>query len=141
MSTTTTPDLSALIQLLIREFPELQALYLFGSRANGVPCLDSDLDLALLLPPNRVTPGSPQRWLDARAGCEELVRLKVDLLDLRRCNTVLQVEVLRGRRLVDLDDRAIAEFEMQVISAYQHLNEERKGILARFHETGRAYAR
>jgi predicted nucleotidyltransferase len=136
-------DLSAVPTILIEQFPGLQALYLFGSRATDQALPGSDLDLALLLPPG--PSDGEERALEllrVRALCEEAAGGRVDLVDLRAASTILQIEVLRAeRRLLVRDALAAAEFEMLTLSYYQRLNEQRRGILGRFRETGRAYAR
>ena len=134
-------ELTTIQDILLEHMPKLQALYLFGSRAAGRSLPNSDLDLALLLPPARLTPGQSLRLVDLRARCEEAVHGRVDLIDLRAASTALQFEVLaQGLRILTQDIRATHEFEMLALSKYQRLNEERRGIMARFLQTGRAYA-
>ena len=54
----------------------------------------------------------------------------VDLVDLRRASTVMRVQVLRdGRLLADVQPSVRASFEAIALSAYAHLNEERREIL------------
>ncbi|MCH2155926.1 MAG: nucleotidyltransferase domain-containing protein [Opitutales bacterium] len=133
-------DLTDAIAVLLEHYPELQAIWCFGSRATGMARPDSDLDLALLLEPNQAR--------DVRSlGCTPCVPalslklgLEIDLLNLRQLSTVVQLEVIRSGQVIHVaDQEALLAFEMQVLSAYQKLNEERSGILKSFHETKRAY--
>ncbi len=62
----------------------------------------------------------------------------MDLVNLRKANTVFQNEIMQqGRIIYQQDERVVDEFEMQVLSSYQKLNEERAGILEDILETGR----
>lgn len=56
----------------------------------------------------------------------------VDLVDLLTASTVLQNQVImNGERLFGSENEQ-TKFEMQVMSMYQHLNEERADILREF---------
>jgi uncharacterized protein len=53
----------------------------------------------------------------------------VDLINLRETNTVFQNEIITEGRLICMTDESATDaFEMNVMSAYQKLNEERAGI-------------
>lgn len=101
-------------------------IYLYGSARRGLPRRDSDLDVAFL-PPAPCDPWAvflAAQDLATRLGCE------VDLVDLQRASTVLRKEVWRtGRRLVTRRPRAADEFEMDTLSDYARLNEERAPVL------------
>ena len=81
---------------LFSQYPEIQAVYLFGSAAAGATHADSDLDLA-------VVPRGPEarrKKLDiltdlARAGFDN-----VDLVFLDTDDIVLKYEAVRQNRLV-----------------------------------------
>ncbi len=131
-------DITRIVGLITKHLPATQAVYLYGSRARGEERADSDLDLAVLVPP-----GAPDDTLsplgELRFELEDATGLVVDLVDLRRVPTVLQKEVVAGgRRLFAADERAADEFEMLTLSYYQKLNEERREILEAFRRTGRA---
>ncbi len=117
-----------LVELVQEHHPEVQAIYLYGSYASEGQRMDSDVDIALLLPPG------PQRGFrfhdPLRNALEDLLGRSVDLVDLRRVSTVLQKEVLQADRLIFLGDRyAVDEFEMLTLSYYQKLNEERGAMV------------
>ncbi|MDP2360556.1 MAG: nucleotidyltransferase domain-containing protein [bacterium] len=135
----TTQALDLIQPILRRELPDLQALYLFGSRVDGGDHPGSDLDLAVLLARGQRGDRPGLRLMAVRALCEEAIQRRVDLLDLRRADAVLRMQVLRGRRLICLDPVAVATFEMYAISLYQKLNQERRALLEQFQRTGRAY--
>lgn len=114
------------LELLRTGIPDLQALWLFGSRAGEACRPDSDWDLAFLAK----TPLGGWQLLDLRARLSAAMDSEVDLVDLRNGSTVLAIEVLRADRLLlDLDPFARETFEMRTLTRYQDLNEARKGIL------------
>ncbi|HEY8991959.1 MAG TPA: nucleotidyltransferase domain-containing protein [Luteolibacter sp.] len=103
------------------------AIYLFGSVAAGTARPDSDLDLAVL-------PGveaDPMVCFQIANRLAEFFGREVDLVDLSRASTVLAKEVLRtGVLLGDARPNDRREFEMQTLSDYARLNEERQPVLA-----------
>ena len=117
---------SSAAELLRQALPGAQAIYLFGSSAQGTAQAGSDLDLAVLL----ARPLDPAaRWRLAEEIAAAIGR-DVDLIDLRAVPTVLQAQVLAADRLLfDGDPGARAVFEMLVLSDYARLNDERRGIL------------
>ncbi len=119
-------DREQLVTELTERLPRVLAIYLHGSRARKEANQASDLDLAVLsaaeLPPLQV-------WETAQYLASQL-GLDVDLLDLRKASTVMQMQVItRGERLYCRDKTACEEFEDLVFSQYAWLNEERAGIL------------
>ena len=134
-------DEQAIVAVVRDHFPNVEAIYLFGSLADGSQTPQSDLDIALLLPPDEFKALASNLLLHPLHGhlCA-LAGREVDLLNLRRLNTVLQKEVVMNGRRIDCADRQMAdEFEIGVISRYCKLNEERAEILAQFARTNRAY--
>ena len=119
-------DLETLLPEITDRFPGLLAIYIHGSRAVGQASQGSDLDLALLaqaeLPPLHL-------WETAQDLAFRL-GMDVDLLDLRKASTVMQMQVItNGRLLYCRDEAACGAFEDLTYSKYARLNEERAGIL------------
>lgn len=130
-----------IVNTVLKHYPGVQAVYLFGSYATDRQWPNSDIDIALLFPPEEATKARNLNLSPCRFDLETTLRGEVDLVNLRQVSTVFQKEIIGGGRLVYCDDRlAVDEFEMLVISYYQKLNEERREILASFIDTGRAYA-
>lgn len=128
------------IPLLRAAYPDVQAIYLFGSYATADERPDSDVDLALLLPPLTAKAVGSLALSDLRATLERRLGREVDLVNVRQVSTVFQKEIVwLGRRIDCADVYAADEFEMLVLSLYQKLNAERQGILEEFARTGRAY--
>ena len=131
---------AAILSLLREVCPTLQAVYLFGSFGQGDPRPGSDVDLALLLPPEEAKAAGRLYLTDLHRELLGLMGREVDLINLRQVSTVLQKEVIGyGRRIFCSDAYATDEFEMLVLSAYQKLNEERAGVLQEGQRSGRFY--
>lgn len=124
-----------------RAHPDLQAVYLFGSRASHAPRPRSDFDLALLLPPETAHGAGCLPLSDLRPTLERELGQEVDLVNLRIAPTVFAKEIVAtGERIECADPAAADEFEALTFSLYQELNVERAEILRDFEETGLAFA-
>jgi predicted nucleotidyltransferase len=131
---------AAITQEALAIFPQLQAIYLFGSWETEDQWPDSDVDIAVLLPPAEAKKMGSLSMNPLRFSLESLLNRPVDLINLRQASTVLQKEVVCSeRRFYCIDDYAADEFEMLALSYYQKLNEERREILHVFWQTGKAY--
>jgi predicted nucleotidyltransferase len=129
-----------LIETICSFYPEVQAIYLFGSYGTEYENQISDVDIAVLLPPDLA---KREKSLVLKPCHDALViffRRSVDLINLREVSTVFQNEIINtGKRVFMANENAVHEFEMLVWSFYQKLNEERREILADFFRTKRAY--
>jgi len=131
-------ELEASIEIITRHEPDIQAVYLFGPHGTIDERPDSDVDLAVLLPPGRdgSLAASP-----LSSELSELLGKEVDLINLRTVNTVLQKEIVMADRRIHVADLYAAdEFEMMVVSECQKLNEERREIIEAAVEEGRFVA-
>ena len=78
----------AIIQTVLRHYADTQATTLFGSYGTDNAWPDSDVDIALLLPPKQAR---ADRLLAMTPLCAELrclLKKSVDLIDLREVSTV-----------------------------------------------------
>jgi len=123
---------SAMIQPILEAFPNLQALYLFGSHGTTDEWPNSDIDVAVLLPVATARQVDIRQWIDLSMVVAHVVgREKADLINLRMVDTVFRKEIIvAGRRIYCADEAAADEFEMLTLSLYQQLQEERKEIVA-----------
>ena len=129
-----------IVQTILTHSPQVQAVYMFGSYGTEDERPSSDVDLALLLPPEQAKAEGSLLLGELHLALAELLGKEVDLVNLRQVSTVFQKEiVMTGRQIFCADSYAAAEFEMLTLSYYQKLNEERREILAAFKESGRAY--
>ena len=128
------------ISEIVGHYPDIQGVYLFGSYGTEYERPDSDVDLALLLPPMQAIIEEDMQIGQCRASLVKLLNRDVDLVNVRRVSTVFQKVIIIDGRLIHCADRyAVENFEMLVLSLYQTLNEERRGILDAFAADGRAY--
>lgn len=130
-------DKASLLQLLQGRFPELLALYAFGSRVTGGATAESDLDLAILVD-GRVDPLS----LFHLAGeLSEIVNCDVDLVDFRTASTVMQYQIITtGERWWQKDFRADL-YEAMVLNQKTSLDEARAGLISDIMQRGSVYGR
>lgn len=131
-----------MIRIALEHFPKTQAIYLFGSYGTDQEWPESDVDIAVLLPPEEAKEVGSLVMSDLRFALESLLKKDVDLINLRRVPTVLQKEVIAADcRIYEGDRHAAEEFEMLTLSYYQKLNEERAEIVksalssGRFHQS------
>ena len=134
-------ETDVIVRCILEHYPTAQAIYLFGTYGTADEWPDSDVDIAVLLPPEEAR-RQPQLMLTpCHYALADALGRSVDLLNAREVSTVFQKEIIKsGRTLHCADEDTVAEFEMLTLSYYQRLNEERNAILEAFEETGRAYA-
>ena len=127
-----------IVKLVLNHFPEVLAVYRYGSYSTGEYHCRSDLDLALLLPPLQ---DSGYLYLHPlHSDFELLTGTPVDLVNLRKVSTLLQKEIVeKGKRIYTKNAFECEMFELLVLSLYQKLQEERAEIVREGLETGRFY--
>jgi predicted nucleotidyltransferase len=89
------PDLTRLSSFFA-SYPDIQAVYLFGSTSTGRIHAESDLDLAVVLRPNAQTFSK----LDILAALAQAGFCNVDLVTLDTDDIVLKHEAVRQNRLI-----------------------------------------
>lgn len=118
-----------IINVITNKLPKTQAIYLFGSQANGLVNANSDVDLAVLLPYDE-SKGLELLFFEIKAELDQLLKVNVDLVNLREASVVFSKEVLNNSKLIYCSDtQAKDSYEMYSMSLYQKLNDERKYIL------------
>ncbi len=129
------------ITLILKKYPQTQAIYLFGSYGTENEWPNSDVDMAVLLPHDDAKRVGCLALSVTHLDLEHLLGRDVDLVNLRLASTVFQKEVIMAeRRIFCADTYAANEFEMLVLSFYQKLNEERAEVLAEGLRSGRFYS-
>lgn len=121
---------------LLAALPDVWAIYAFGSFARGEEWPGSDLDLAVLLPPDR----GIGNLLDIIGNVSVRVHREVDVVDLRKAGDVLRREVLmEGRTLFASQPDQVLAWEAAAMSRYASHRREIRDILEDFRRTGRGY--
>ncbi len=129
-----------IVQTIVARHPDVQAIYLFGSWGTKDEWPDSDVDIAMLLPPDKAKTLGALDLVKTQSELASLLHKPVDLLNLRQISTVFQKEVVMAdRRIFTANEYAAEEFEMLTLSFYQKLNEERAEILSEGLRSGRFY--
>lgn len=126
-------DYKEIIEIILKYYPKTQAIYLFGSFADGSENKDSDVDLAILLPHEEAKKIVSFVMSEVLNQLSLSLKRDVDLLNLRKISTVFQIQIIdKGKLIFCADKYAKDEFEMLTLSFYQSLNEGRKGIIEDF---------
>jgi len=128
--------LNAARDALLAALPSAWAIYVYGSFARGDDTNRSDIDLALLLPPDEQIGDLLGLLSDVSAR----VHREVDLVDLRRSSDVLRREVLAdGLQIYVARPDEVLEWEGTALSRYQRYREEVRDLLDDFRKTGIGY--
>ncbi|WP_248748051.1 nucleotidyltransferase domain-containing protein [Pseudomonas sp. MWU12-2037] len=130
-------NIQALLTHLQNHLPDLLAVYLFGSHAQGTAGPDSDVDMAVLLSGQL----DPVLLWQLSGDLADIAGAPVDLIDLRAATTVMQYQIVtRGRRLWAKDVQA-GLFECFILSEKTALDTARAGLLKDIQEEGIVYGR
>lgn len=122
--------MDAIAKTVLQYYPNVQGVYLFGSYMTADEWPDSDVDVALLLPPEEAKKERSFAMSECSIALARALNKDVDLLNARTVSTVFQNEIIsKGRLLYCSDQYAVDEFEMLTLSYYQKLNEERSDII------------
>ncbi len=133
-------DMRFAIDTIVYEFPDTEAVYLFGSAVDTTLHDASDIDIAVLLPPQTAAAAGSLPYSDLRVKLEDHYHKEIDLINIREVSAVFRMEiVMKGDRIFTGNREETEIFEMLSLSFYQKLNEERKEIVEEFYRTGRAY--
>jgi len=127
-----------LVECLRQVFPDLVAVYRFGSTAQGTATRASDTDVAILTG-GRI---APAHRFDVQEELAAAIGGDVDLVDLASASPVMAMQVITsGHLLYEGETDARGRFEDRTFGAYARLNEERRGILERVAAEGAVYGR
>ena len=99
------------IRYIAASYPDVRALYVFGSHLKGDRRLDSDLDLGVLYR-SRQPLGAT---LALEQVLEQTVRRKVDLVDAGRAGAFLALDIVRGERIFCREPTETDRFELYVL--------------------------
>jgi predicted nucleotidyltransferase len=131
---------SLIVKTIVSVLPEVEVIYLFGSRAQGTANEKSDFDIAILLPAKYNY--SELSIFTLQQELSVAVNADVDLILLNEASLVLKFQIVQsGIILFSKNEEVSAKFEMTVLSMYQRFNEERKEILDEIKTSGKVYSK
>ncbi len=123
-------DHRKITEIILKNHPNCQAIYVFGSFASDDENKKSDVDIAILLPHFEAKKNPSFAMSKVLNELAMELHREVDLLNLRTVSTVFQVQIIdKGKLIFCADKNEKDSFEMLVFSSYQKLNEGRKEIL------------
>ncbi len=114
-----------LVDRLKKKIPELQALYLFGSYADGTATNKSDIDIAYL---SIKTLAPSTRW-ELSQELASLISCDVDLVELAQTNTIFRYQIISTGERIYGTGYEVENFETLSYSFYLRFQEERKPIV------------
>lgn len=115
--------------------PEVRAVTLFGSRAEGGGRPDSDVDVAVLLPQR----ADPVRLWQAGEEIARRLGIDVDLVDLRAASTVMQYQIVTTGRRLFAEGAEPDLYETFILAEMCALNEARAPLIADILREGRVH--
>jgi uncharacterized protein len=124
------------IATIKEEFPSAAGVWLFGSTASGDRTNASDIDLAILLSQKA---DSVKLWQCSQHIASQIHK-DVDLVDLLEASTVFRAQIVQKGKLIYCADKFKCDmFEIQVLSSYLLLNEERKELMDDIKSRGQVF--
>lgn len=118
-------------------FPDVEAIYLFGSFASNQHTDESDVDLALVLP----NPIDKLRLFNITQEMAASISRDIDLIDLRDTPLDFKFEIIStGTLIFCKNSEQTLQYEALVMSMYQRFSEERKGILEEIERSGTIFS-
>ncbi len=118
-------ETARIITVLKEKIPSLQALYLFGSYANGTAKKSSDIDIAYLA---NDAMSRVEKWELGQYLASRLLK-DVDLIDLKETNTIFRYQIIETGKRIYGSGYAVESFETLAYSFYLRFQEERRPIL------------
>ena len=122
-------------------FPEIEAVYVFGSFAEGISCERSDIDIAVLLA-NSV---EKDQYLDYRLDIIEEIQKritrKVDVIILNQAPILLRFQALKkGKLIFERNANRRAEFQARSMARYydykRYFDFHNRNLMKRIKEVG-----
>jgi predicted nucleotidyltransferase len=99
----------------LREFPNVLAVFLFGSQADGYATPESDIDLGVLF----AREPDLEEELDLEVTlCDLLGTERVDVVNLNRADLLLRHRAISGRLIYERDAERVSDFIEETILRY-----------------------
>jgi uncharacterized protein len=109
---------------ILKEYPEIDLAFLFGSFAAGTVTAESDIDIAILC---RRDPSLDRRE-EIRSALSAGLKREVDLVVLNGASPIVRMQVLKKGLPLIKNGRIYEEFFVRTTAEYDDLKQVRKGI-------------
>ena len=109
---------------ILKEYPEIELAFLFGSFAAGTVTTESDVDIAILC---RRDPSLDRRE-EIRSALSAGMKREVDLVVLNGASPIVRMQVLKKGLPLIKNSRIYEEFFVRTTAEYDDLKQVRKGI-------------
>ena len=137
---TTPPAATQLTTDIQSVLPDAVAAWLYGSAASGSMNAESDIDIAVLLPPHDARKTTWSLREKAQALATRWDR-EVDLVSFSAVSCVLQKEILTaGQPLFSKDDLVVGNAELWALSQYREFNERNAEEFTRIARAGKVFS-
>jgi predicted nucleotidyltransferase len=105
---------------------DLVAVYLYGSILTSQFNDQSDIDISVISEKEI----DPLALYEISAGLSVLLKRDIHLIDFIKANEVLKIEILKNKTILfEKDEEKRLYHEMNALTAYQKLNEEREIVM------------
>ncbi len=109
-------DINPTLRELFEKYPEINSVYLFGSRARKESHTLSDWDYGVL---TVATPLPTDKLLEIIKDLEKYHRTSVDVVDLRGATPLLVHRIIRDRQVIyEKDPLLRVDFETRLLGEY-----------------------
>lgn len=126
-----------IIDFLKSKIPDLQLIYLFGSRADGTQNADSDIDIAFVATNLQIS--AIQKWtiqqeLAIKLNCD------TDLIDLDSASITLSHQILSlGKRIYAKEEFDYDNYELLIIKRFLDFQQTTKELREDIMKRGKVY--
>ncbi len=118
--------LDTALDTICKAYPDVIAVYVFGSFATAFENRESDVDLAFL----RAKESNNVETWELAQEIARMIDRDVELIDMQKASTVFRYQIFAsGTCIFCQNDVELARFENLAISMYLRFQEERKEIL------------
>lgn len=134
-------EIGHLLQTFADTYPEIIAIYLFGSIAQNKAHRQSDIDIALLFTPDLSAERRFQTKLLFGGQLETLLTVPLDVIDLNGAPLFLRFQVIKtGQLILERERTARCLFQMRTLSLYYdqkpYLDRQRLAAIQRIQVEG-----
>jgi predicted nucleotidyltransferase len=114
--------INQVVELIREELPDLMAVYLYGSQADGSATENSDYDFAILAKQKI----SFEKLMNLSAALENILKAKIDLIDIITADEVFKnIIISTGVKIFIADSFYVENFENNAFCSYTEIFESR----------------